>query len=133
MTKGSRQQPGTTSPDSEKKEPKQRTQKTNVLDDQGSEEEAPNALFSAAVRFASQQTGGMSVIGADPVSTTVQTSKRSNGQPSKDDEPTHRLTVYMPIPLHKRFKKHSIDIERDMSEIVVELIETYMREQAGET
>lgn len=132
MTRGSRQQPGTTPADSEKKEPKPKVQKTNVLGDQGSEEEAPNALFSAAVRFASQQTGGVPVLGADPVPATVQTSKRSNGQPSKEDEPTHRLTVYMPIPLHKRFKKHSIDVERDMSEIVVELIELYMREQAGE-
>jgi hypothetical protein len=122
MTRGSRQQPGTTPADSEKKEPKQRGQKTNVLGDQGGEEEAPNALFSAAVRFASQQTGGL------PMPETVQTSKRSSGQPSKEDEPTHRLTVYMPIPLHKNFKKHSIDVERDMSDIVVELIEAYMQQ-----
>ncbi len=49
------------------------------------------------------------------------------------EEKPHRLTVYMPRPLFKLFKHHSIDIERDMSEIVVELVEAYMQQQVGES
>ena len=43
--------------ENKQKEPKpQRAPRVNVLDDQGSEEEAPNAAFTAALEFARQAT-----------------------------------------------------------------------------
>ncbi len=47
-------------------------------------------------------------------------------------EDEHRLTVYMPRPLFKRFKMHCVDIEQDMSKVVVDLVNQYLSIQPKE-
>ena len=57
----------------------------------------------------------------------VQTSKNLDVQTSKSKNPDYmRTTVYLPKALHKRFKVAVMDEDRDMSEIVAELIDEWL-------
>lgn len=57
----------------------------------------------------------------------IQTSKNLDAQLSKSKNPTYqRTTLYLPKALHRQFKRAAVDEDREMSEIMEELIQDWL-------
>jgi hypothetical protein len=98
-----------------------------------SKESRFDSLFSAAKLNQPEQSSEHSSIQASK-SLDIQTStldfntpEQLDVQTSKSKNPSfQRTTVYLPKDLHKRFKVTAMNEEKEMSDIMIELIEQWL-------
>jgi hypothetical protein len=66
----------------------------------------------------------------EPLAEDAQTSKHSDAQTSKSKDPNYqRTTLYLPKTLHRKLKAAAAEDEREMSEVMEELLKDWLEKR----